>query len=183
LEHLHTAVSELYEALETMDDNEETTAYGKFESLFYGKFGDDVNAVIPFEMYTSLRVSQELESAPESELGSVVTSLLKDYPEGLHVNVSNVISREFLWQVSPADYLNNYFAEEPKRVKLTLEEFLKYLNLKETQVDEMEAARLAFDQPNALLKPKNKKISAGVVNDGMTKEERHALKRHRRLTR
>ena len=183
LEHLHTAVTELYEALETTDDNEETTAYAKFESLFYGKFGDDVDAVIPFELYTSLRVSQELESAPESELGSVVTSLLNDYPEGLHEKVANVISREFLWQVSPADYLNNYFAEEPKRVKLTFEEFTDYLGLKETQVDEMEAARLAFDQPIVLSKPKNKNKSAGMVNDGTTKEERKALKAQRRLDR
>jgi hypothetical protein len=50
-------------------------------------------------------------------------------------------------------------------------------------MDEMEAARLAFDQPIVLSKPKNKNKSAGMVNDGTTKEERKALKVQRRLDR
>ncbi len=180
LEHLHTAVADLYQQL--ADEEDTTAAYEKFETLFFNKFSEDVDAAIPFEMYTSLRVSQELETAPQSELGGVVTSLLKDYPERRHSDLANVISREFLWQTSPADYLNNYFADEAKRVKLTFEEFLCYLGLKETQVDEIRAARLAFDQPVSFNR-KSKNKSAGCVNDGTTKKERKDMKVKRREAR
>jgi len=146
LEHLHTGVSEIYREVHHKSGQDETlTHYERFELLFTKSFG--LSGPIPFELYTSLRVSQELESLPQSKLEDVTEIMRKDYPKGLQSLLENIISTEFLWQTSPANYLSNYFAEEPKRVKLTFEEFLEYLGLKETQVDEIEAARLAFDQP------------------------------------
>jgi hypothetical protein len=179
LENLHTTVSEIYQ---TMDSHNEVTPYETFESLFKTRFGESVSSSIPFALYISWRVSQELKSSfPQSELGTLIASMRNDFPEGLQSELESIISKEFLWQTSPADYLNNYFEEEPQRAQLTFEEFLTYLGLKETHVDEVEAARLAFDQPIALLKPKNKNKSAGVVDDGMTKKQRRALKLQSRL--
>ena len=185
MEHLHTTVSKFYDSVRTISEetNEKFTRYEMFESLFYGHFkGVDEN--IPLELFTSLRISEELYLVPECNCDDITKSLLRDYPELNHPKLVNFIPGEFLWQTAPGTYLTNYFAEEPKRVKLTFEEFTDYLGLKkETQPDEMEAARLAFDQPILLKNPKNKNKSAGMVNDGTTKEERKAMKLQRRADR
>ena len=69
-----------------------------------------------------------------------------------HSKLVNFIPGEFLWQTDPGTYLTNYFTNEPQRVKLTFEEFLGYLGLKETQLDEIASARIAFDQQTNLVK-------------------------------
>ena len=153
LQHLHTTVSNFYASARTINEttNEEFTRYEMFESLFYGVFkGVDEN--IPFELFTSLRISEELYLVPESCLNSIAGSLLRDYPESNHSKLVNFIPGEFLWQTDPGTYLTNYFTNEPQRVKLTFEEFLGYLGLKETQLDEIASARIAFDQQTNLVK-------------------------------
>jgi hypothetical protein len=144
LQHLHTIVSVLYDAAKVVTDKG-ITRYEKFESLFYDKF-PRVDENIPFELFTSLRISEELNLVPESCLDSIARSLLRDYPESNHSKVVNFIPGEFLWQTDPGTYLTNYFTDEPQRVKLTFEEFLGYLGLKENQLDEIASARIAFDE-------------------------------------
>ena len=183
LQHLHTTASEFYDAARGINDtaDEEFTRYAMFESLFYGDF-KGVNKNIPFELFTSLRISEELILVPKSHLDSITRALLKDYPESVHSKLVNFIPGEFLWQTSPEKYLTSYFADDQQRMKLTFEEFLEYLGLVESQVDETAAAKAAFNQPISL-KPKNKNKSAGVVDDGTTKTERKALKTQRRADR
>lgn len=182
MEHLHTLVPVLYDATTQVVTDKGITRYEKFESLFYDNF-KRVDENIPFQLFTSMRISQELDLTPNGNTLDEI-KLRSDYPESVHSKLFDFIPDEILWQTSPGEYLTRYFTNDQQRVKLGFEEFVEYLGLVESQVDEISAARLAFDQP-ILLKSenKNKSLVGLVLEDDSTtttKSERRNAKRHRR---
>ena len=66
-----------------------------------------------------------MDCVHERDSKTAEAAILADFHSSFHPIVLDVLSAEKLWYSNPVLYLNNHFANDAQRTKMSLEEFLR----------------------------------------------------------
>ena len=142
MEHLHARATREYQRLVT----EGQERYEAFEGALSAMYQASKCVT---EAFVDLWVSMLMARYVGAEDG--VQKVLQTFGDNVLRDRAETIAREeYLWITNPEEYLQNYFAAEPRRERVSLDDFIKYVNA--TTAEEIEQATLAYEECEELRK-------------------------------
>jgi hypothetical protein len=181
LEHLHTQSKLFFDATKS---EESSQRYLAFLALFQARYSADPN--IALQLYASMRIDEFITLRQTGvTVEGIMPELTLEFPAEIHAELLKFVSSELLWQLNPQQYLTQYIDNEPRRVKVTLEEFLIFARA--VTADEKRLATEAYEENKQKLTEAvivaTSSVEAVEGELGLTKKERKAQKVQRRLDR
>ena len=142
LENLHARSRHFFDLLKSGDPQQRFLA---FMDLFKNEYpGSDSN--IAKQLFWQMRLAEIFFShgAAGTDEATIVSMMTSECPPETNVEIQEFVPSEFLWLTNPYEYLVQYFANEPNRKKISLEEFLVYSRA--VSDDDQKLATRAYNQ-------------------------------------